>query len=134
MLTAEQVTASGAVEVLPIPVRSLYTIDATRATKVVDSLKPRLAALMHYRTPTIQVARQPVATYLSGQTVERATGSQVTLSAKILPRSATVLVLGYETTEYSRLKKGSSFLKNSKSRKGNGEPIYLGRLEVIPQS
>ncbi|MDO9065928.1 MAG: MBL fold metallo-hydrolase, partial [Chloroflexota bacterium] len=66
LLTAEQVTAIGAVDVLLIPVGSLYTIDAARATQVVDSLKPRLVVPMHYKTPRIQLALQPVDAFLSG--------------------------------------------------------------------
>ena len=99
LLTAEQVTAIGAVDVLLIPIGSLYTIDAARATQVVDSLKPRLVVPMHYKTPRIQLALQPVDAFLSGKTVERATGNQVTLSVQTLPKSTTVLVLGYEKTE-----------------------------------
>jgi L-ascorbate metabolism protein UlaG (beta-lactamase superfamily) len=74
----------------------VYTIDAASATQVVDSLKPRLVLPMHYKTPQVQINLQPVDAFLTGKTVERVAGNQVTLSPQTLPQSTTVLVLGYE--------------------------------------
>jgi L-ascorbate metabolism protein UlaG (beta-lactamase superfamily) len=96
LLTSEQVTTIGPVDVLMIPVGGVYTIDAASATQVVDSLKPRLVVPMHYGTPRLQFDLQPVDAFLTGKTVERSAGNQVTLSLQTLPQSTTVLVLGYE--------------------------------------
>ena len=96
VLTSQQVAAIGPVDVLLIPVGGVYTIDAAPATQVVDLLKPRLVVPMHYGTPRLQFDLQPVDAFLTGKTVERAAGNQVTLSLQTLPQSTTVLVLGYE--------------------------------------
>lgn len=101
LLSPEQVTAIGAVDVLLIPVGGNFTIDAARATQVVDQLKPRAVIPMHYKTPAVQLAIEPVDAFLSGKTVERAAGNQITFSTQTLPKTTTVFVLGYEPTQSS---------------------------------
>jgi L-ascorbate metabolism protein UlaG (beta-lactamase superfamily) len=96
LLTSEQVAAIGPVDVLLIPVGGLCTIGAAPATQVVELLKPRLGVPMHYKTLQVQFDLQPVDAFLTGKTVERAEGNQVTLSLQTLPQSTTVLVLGDE--------------------------------------
>ena len=51
-LTAEQVKAIGAVDVLLVPVGGIYTINGEVAKKVVDQIKPRRFVVpMHYGVP-----------------------------------------------------------------------------------
>jgi L-ascorbate metabolism protein UlaG (beta-lactamase superfamily) len=96
LLSPEQVTAIGPVDVLMIPVGGNYTIDPANATQVVNSLKPSVVIPMHYKTPLATAAVGPVDDFLTGKTVQKATGNQVTFTATTLPKSLTVFVLGYE--------------------------------------
>lgn len=96
LLAPDQVTAIGAVDVLMVPVGGNFTIDATRATQVVESLKPRAVIPMHYKTPAISLPVQPVDAFLTGKTVERPLGNQITLNLSTLPKTTTIYVLGYE--------------------------------------
>jgi L-ascorbate metabolism protein UlaG (beta-lactamase superfamily) len=51
LLTDEQLSAIGSVDVVLVPVGGAFTIDAYQATRVVDQLRPRLVVIpMHYRT------------------------------------------------------------------------------------
>ncbi len=96
LLSPEQVAAIGPVDVLMIPVGGNYTIDAAKATQVVDSLKPRVVIPMHYKTPATSLQLDPVDPFLSGKTVERVASNQLTISTQTLPKTTTVYVLGYE--------------------------------------
>ncbi len=96
LLSAEQIAALDAIDVLMIPVGGNYTIDAAKATQVVDSLKPRIVIPMHYKTAVTSLPIEPVDVFLSGKTVERVASNKLTISAQTLPKSTTVYMLGYE--------------------------------------
>jgi L-ascorbate metabolism protein UlaG (beta-lactamase superfamily) len=96
LLSPQQVTAIGPVDVLIIPVGGNYTIDPASATQVADSLKPSVVIPMHYKTTVATAAVGPVDAFLTGKTVQRIAGNQVTLSAATLPKTMTVYLLGYE--------------------------------------
>ncbi len=66
LLTDEQLSAIGSVDVLLVPVGGVYTIDAYQATRVVDQLHPRLVVIpMHYRTPPLTIKElEPVDEFL----------------------------------------------------------------------
>ena len=96
LLSPEQVTAIGRVDVLMIPVGGNYTIDAAKATQVMDSLKPRVVIPMHYKTAVSTPAVVSADAFLTGKTVERVSSNKMTFSAATLPKSTTVFVLGYE--------------------------------------
>lgn len=53
LLTKEQITAIGKVDVLMIPVGGLYTIDAQTAAKVVKQINPKMVIPMHYKTEVL---------------------------------------------------------------------------------
>jgi L-ascorbate metabolism protein UlaG (beta-lactamase superfamily) len=56
LLTDEQLSAIGSVDIVLVPVGGFYTIDAYQATRVVDQLHPRLVVLpMHYKTPSLTI-------------------------------------------------------------------------------
>jgi L-ascorbate metabolism protein UlaG (beta-lactamase superfamily) len=96
LLSPEQITAIGAVDVLIVPVGGNFTIDAAKATQVVDALKPRAVIPMHYKTPLATNAVAPVDAFLTGKTVQKFTSNQTTISSQTLPSTTTVLLLGYE--------------------------------------
>jgi L-ascorbate metabolism protein UlaG (beta-lactamase superfamily) len=96
LLSPDQVTAIGPVDVLMIPVGGNYTIDPARATQVMDSLKPRAVIPMHYKTAVSTPAVGPVDDFLKDKTVERVAGNKIAFSAPTLPKTMTVYVLGYE--------------------------------------
>jgi L-ascorbate metabolism protein UlaG (beta-lactamase superfamily) len=56
LLTDEQLSAIGSVDVVLVPVGGAFTIDAYQATRVVDQLHPRLVVIpMHYKTPPLTI-------------------------------------------------------------------------------
>ena len=119
LLSAEQVTAIGSVDVLMIPVGGFFTIDAAKATQVVDALKPKAVIPMHYKTPAVTLTIEPVDAFLTGKTVQRVTGNQLIINPLTLPKTTTVLVPGYEaamsmgtTPMPGKVTVGSSFYTN----------------------
>jgi L-ascorbate metabolism protein UlaG (beta-lactamase superfamily) len=51
LLTDDQLSAIGSVDVVLVPVGGSFTLDAYQATRVIDQLHPRLVVIpMHYRT------------------------------------------------------------------------------------
>jgi L-ascorbate metabolism protein UlaG (beta-lactamase superfamily) len=95
-LAADQIAAIGPVDVLMIPVGGNFTIDAGQATQVVTALKPRAVIPMHYKTAVATPAVAPVDAFLTGKTVQKISGNQITFSAQTLPSATTVFLLGYE--------------------------------------
>jgi L-ascorbate metabolism protein UlaG (beta-lactamase superfamily) len=66
LLTDDQLSAIGSVDVVLVPVGGVFTIDAYQATRVVDQLRPRLVVIpMHYRTPPLTIKElQPIDEFL----------------------------------------------------------------------
>jgi L-ascorbate metabolism protein UlaG (beta-lactamase superfamily) len=66
LLTDEQLSAIGSVDVVLVPVGGVFTIDAYQATRVVDQLRPRLVVIpMHYKTPSLTIKElQPIDEFL----------------------------------------------------------------------
>ena len=95
LLEEPTVQAIGRVDVLFVPVGGYYTIDAARATAVVEQLKPAVVIPMHYRTPALG-DRLPIATaeaFLAGKPAVRHFGPSVEVSAANLPASREIWVL-----------------------------------------
>jgi len=61
VLSDAQVAEIGPVDVLMIPVGGFYTIDAQKAKRVVDQLKPKIVFPMHYRTDAMSGKKSPLA-------------------------------------------------------------------------
>lgn len=99
LLSPEQITAIGPVDVLMLPVGGNFTIDTARATQVMESLKSRAVIPMHYKTPMAQLPIEPVDAFLTGKTTQRVMGNQLTLNAQTLPKTMTVLIPGYEPSQ-----------------------------------
>jgi L-ascorbate metabolism protein UlaG (beta-lactamase superfamily) len=60
LLTDDQLSAIGAVDVVLIPVGGVFTIDAHQAMRVIDQLHPRLLVIpMHYKTDALNAWTEP---------------------------------------------------------------------------
>ena len=94
LLSAEEVSALGHVNVLFVPVGGVFTIEATAATAVVEQLRPNIAIPMHYHTPKAGFKLAPVDTFLAGKTAIRSiVGSDFQLTAETLPNPTEIVVL-----------------------------------------
>lgn len=95
-LTAEQVNAIGAVDVLLIPVGGNYTIDAHVATQEVEKLAPKIAIPMHVKLPGLKVNVGPVDDFLAGkENVERLATNTIKLTKADLPTSTVIKALTF---------------------------------------
>jgi L-ascorbate metabolism protein UlaG (beta-lactamase superfamily) len=94
MLSPEDATALGSTDVLLVPVGGTFTIDAKGATAVVNSLRPRIAIPMHYRTPKVSLNIAPVDGFLAGKPrVRRVDGSEIEVTRETLPEPTEIVVL-----------------------------------------
>lgn len=76
------VSATGAVDVLLIPVGGTYTIDALTAKKYVEAIKPKIVIPMHFKTEDLTLDIDGADRFLSlfdGGQIERG-GNEITLS------------------------------------------------------
>ena len=86
----------GEVDVLMIPVGGFYTIDAGVATAVVNSLNPRLAIPMHFKTEKCDFPISTVDDFTGGKdNVTRLTTSEIELTKDTLPVSTEIQVLAF---------------------------------------
>ena len=79
VLTDDQLSAIGAVDVVLIPVGGTFTVDAHEASRIVDQLHPRVLVVpMHYKTDAVTVKElAPVDAFLAGKpNVRREAGKQ----------------------------------------------------------
>ena len=98
ILTDEQRTKIGAVDVLLIPVGGTFTIDARQATRVVDRLRPRLMVVpMHYKTDAVTIKQlETLEPFLEGKNnVRRESGRTITISPVKARPAAEIVVLPY---------------------------------------
>ena len=93
-LTAEQVAAIGAVDVLLLPVGGFYTIDAAVASRVAEQLKPGVVIPMHFKNNKCDFPITGVEEFLrSKKDVKKPDASEVELKAGKLPEATQVIVL-----------------------------------------
>jgi L-ascorbate metabolism protein UlaG (beta-lactamase superfamily) len=93
-LTAEQVAAIGAVDVLIVPVGGFYTIDASVASKVVGQLKPRVVIPMHFKNERCNFPIAGVDDFLRGKKdISQPDASEVEFRAAELPPTTQIIVL-----------------------------------------
>jgi L-ascorbate metabolism protein UlaG (beta-lactamase superfamily) len=99
LLTDEQLSAIGSVDVALVPVGGFYTIDARQATRVIDQLHPRLLVIpMHYKTDVSTIKELAGADeFLAGKSnVRREPTNTLTLTT-VKARAATeIVVLQYK--------------------------------------
>jgi L-ascorbate metabolism protein UlaG (beta-lactamase superfamily) len=94
VLTSEDASALGPVDVLMIPVGGLFTIDHQGATTVIGNLRPRIAIPMHYKTPKVGFSLAPVDDFLTGKPrVRRVKGSEIEVTKDNLPEPTEIVVL-----------------------------------------
>ncbi|MDD3844725.1 MAG: MBL fold metallo-hydrolase [Syntrophorhabdaceae bacterium] len=95
-LEAAGVREIGAVDILLLPVGGFFTIDASEATQVVDSLGPRVTIPMHFKTEKCDFPITPVEDFTRGkERVRVAGGTEVEFSKLTLPGEAEIVVLNY---------------------------------------
>jgi L-ascorbate metabolism protein UlaG (beta-lactamase superfamily) len=97
-LSSSQVKEIGTVDVLFVPVGGFYTIDAPTATKVVNSLNPKVVIPMHYKMPFMG-ASFPIAKvdeFLKGkENVVKVGKNSVSFTKETLPTKTTIYALEY---------------------------------------
>jgi len=93
-LSQEEIAQIGNVDVLFIPIGGSYTIDAKVASKVIDDLKPKVVAPMHYKTPKCDFPITGVADFLADKkNVKNLNSSEIELKAGKLPEATEIVVL-----------------------------------------
>ena len=98
-LTDQQISAIGSVDVVLVPVGGVWTLDALKATQVVDQIRPRLMAIpMHYRTDLLTIKElATVDGFLAGRSnVRRETGTRLAITGLRSRSSAETVVLRYQ--------------------------------------
>jgi len=94
LLTAEQLTEVGAVDVLLIPVGGFFTIDARVASEVCEQLAPGVVIPMHYKNERCRFPITGVEEFLKDKTgISRRAGSEVELKREALPAPTQIIVL-----------------------------------------
>ncbi|HTA19625.1 MAG TPA: MBL fold metallo-hydrolase [Polyangia bacterium] len=99
LLTDDQLSAIGSVDVVLVPVGGVYTLDAYQATRVVDQLHPRLVVVpMHYKTPPLTIKElDPVDDFLErkANVVHEPTNTLTLTPVKARP-AVQIVVLNYK--------------------------------------
>ncbi|MDD5398225.1 MAG: MBL fold metallo-hydrolase [Dehalococcoidia bacterium] len=95
-LLEKQLDSIGEVDVLLIPVGSVFTIDVEAANAICEDIKPRIAIPMHYKTDRCQFLQWSAEDFAKGKSkVRRIEGSEVEITSNSLPSEFEVLVLQY---------------------------------------
>ncbi|MBI4334164.1 MAG: MBL fold metallo-hydrolase [Chloroflexi bacterium] len=90
----EQLKQIGPVDILMMPVGGFFTIDAAAATRVSQSLNPKVVLPMHYKTPKCNLPIAAVDEFLKGKTaIKRLDASEAEFKAGQLPASTEIVVL-----------------------------------------
>ena len=94
VISREEGTEIGPVDILIAPVGGFYTIDAKEATRVAEMIKPKILIPMHFKTEKCEFPIAPVEDFLKGKSgVKRAGASEATFDRASLPKEMEVLVL-----------------------------------------
>lgn len=90
----QQVAALGTVDVLLVPVGGSFTLGATQATRLMETLSPKVVIPMHYQTDKCTFPIKGVDDFLRGKRRVRQAGSpEVELTRKSLPAETEIVVL-----------------------------------------
>src|SRR5262249_31972598 len=98
VLNDEQLAAIGAVDVLLIPVGGKFTIDALKATRVVEQLRPRIMVIpLHYTTHSVTSKElEPLSLFVDRKpNVRHETTNTIALSPMKPRPAAEIVVLPY---------------------------------------
>lgn len=94
----ETLQAFGEVDILFIPVGSVYTIDAETAAEHVNTIEPKIVIPMHYGIPGLTVKLDPVETFLKEMGVKNgAPEERLTLKKKDLAEAESTRVVVLKT-------------------------------------
>lgn len=97
VLTKEQVSKIGPVDILMIPVGGTFTINACEALEVVSQLKPKLIIPMHFKTPDVNLPIDGVEKFLEksmgGEKLEK---NFIEITADELTDEPKTIVLDYK--------------------------------------
>jgi L-ascorbate metabolism protein UlaG (beta-lactamase superfamily) len=99
LLTDQQLSAIGLVDVVMIPVGGFFTIDASQATRVLDQLRPRLIVIpMHYKTDVLTIKElATVDAFLAGKpNVRREKTNTISITGVKARPSTEVVVMNYK--------------------------------------
>ena len=97
VLSPEETSELGSVDVLLAPVGGYYTIGPEEAKKTAEALGAHIIIPMHYKTDALGFPIQPVDDFLKlMERVERAESTSVEIEAKDFDETAKVVVLDYE--------------------------------------
>jgi L-ascorbate metabolism protein UlaG (beta-lactamase superfamily) len=95
-LSAAHLDAIGKVDVLLIPIGSVFTIDVEIANVICEDIKPHIAIPMHYKTDKCQFLQWSAEDFVKGKhKVRRIAGSEVEVTSNSLPAEFEVIVLKY---------------------------------------
>lgn len=98
-LSSEQVEQIGNVDILMIPVGSVFTIDAKKAAKIVSEIEPRIVIPIHYKTKdgkSNDIKRlDEVDKFLHEMGVKPEEKGTLKINKKDLPEEPEVVVLKY---------------------------------------
>jgi L-ascorbate metabolism protein UlaG (beta-lactamase superfamily) len=93
-LTPQQLAEIGTVDILLIPVGGFFTIDATEATAVTQSLHPKVIIPMHYKNAKVDFPIKGVDEFLEGKkNVRRVNSSEFEVNRGNLPLETEIVVL-----------------------------------------
>lgn len=93
-LSKEQIAEIGTVDILLIPIGSVFTIDAKMAGIVSDDLNPKVVIPMHCKTPKCDWPLNTVDDFVAGmKNVKKLNSSEAEFKAGKLPDSTEIVVL-----------------------------------------
>jgi L-ascorbate metabolism protein UlaG (beta-lactamase superfamily) len=94
MLSPEQISAIGSVDVLFVPIGGGYTINAQKATDTYSTLNPAIVIPMHYSSPKLIFTLDGIDDFIQGKTnVKKLDSSLLEISKAELPAATTIMVM-----------------------------------------
>jgi len=94
VLSQEQVSEIGSVDILFVPVGGFFTIDAGEANRVCEQLAPKVVIPMHFKTPKCSYPIASVDAFLEDKkSVKNVDSSEIEFKAGELPATVEIVVL-----------------------------------------
>ena len=94
VLSQEQVSEIGSVDILFVPVGGFFTIDAGEATRVCEQLAPKVIIPMHFKTPKCAYPIATVNDFLKNKKgVREIDSSEIEFKKEELPATTEIVVL-----------------------------------------
>lgn len=96
LLSDETLSSIGDIDVLFVPVGSVFTIDGEAGWKTVSMMKPKIAVPMHYRVRGLSLSLRPLEDFLSHVTVPvTRVGNEVVFEKEDLPENTEIWVFSF---------------------------------------